>query len=419
MKILHTSDWHLGRSLESISRLPEQREFIDKLVEICDRENIDLVIIAGDIFDTYNPSAKAEELFYFAIESLNKNGTRAIMVIAGNHDNPDRLCAANPLAIKDGIILMGYPGEDMSQYIMDTPKIKIVDGAEGWIELSIASCEQNVIIISLPYPSESRLNEVISKSCEENSLQKAYSDRVGRYMTDICHKFRKDTVNIGVSHLFLLGGKESDSERTLSVGGAYTVNATQLPENAHYIALGHLHRPQRIKSSPSPTYYSGSPLAYSFSESEYAKSVYIIDANPEEEATVKEILLDCGKPLRRWKANSIEEAITWSKEGKDINAWVDAEILTDRILTNDEQQELRRLHSGIINIRPVLKELKDESNIAAESREGRKIEDLFKDYYKIKNGCEISQELIDTLVEILYEEEELEQVINLFGGDVE
>ncbi|NLV35072.1 MAG: exonuclease subunit SbcD, partial [Clostridiaceae bacterium] len=112
MRILHTSDWHLGRNLEQISRIDEQRQFIDFLSETAQEQEIDLVLVAGDIYDTYNPSAAAEELFYDAIDRLNDGGKRAVLVIAGNHDNPERLCAASPLASRRGIILLGYPSSD-------------------------------------------------------------------------------------------------------------------------------------------------------------------------------------------------------------------------------------------------------------------------------------------------------------------
>ncbi len=111
MRILHTSDWHLGRTLEGRSRLEEQVMFIDELCGIVEAEAVDLVLIAGDVFDTVNPPAAAEELFYDALNRLADGGKRGIVVIAGNHDNPERLCAASPLAERNGIILYGLPKE--------------------------------------------------------------------------------------------------------------------------------------------------------------------------------------------------------------------------------------------------------------------------------------------------------------------
>ncbi|WHH57449.1 exonuclease SbcCD subunit D C-terminal domain-containing protein [Petroclostridium sp. X23] len=408
MRILHTSDWHLGKHLENISRIEEQREFIDELCDICEQESIDIVLIAGDIFDTYTPSAAAEELFYDAVDRLSDKGRRAVIVIAGNHDSPERLCAASPLAYKNGVIILGYPNSDAGEYPTIGNNIKVVDSGSGWLELKTGNCAHHAVIIALPYPSESRLEQVLCHETDEEKQQKAYSDKITDVLTQLSEKFRQDTVNLIVSHLFLNGGKECDSERTLQVGGAMTVNTQKLPTNAQYIALGHLHRPQRIKSAPAPTVYSGSPLAYSFSEAGQAKAVFVVDAVPGNEADIKEIFLNSGKPLVRWIAEQgIEQAMAWCKEGKDKNAWIDLEIHTDRIITSEEQKELREQNSGIMNIRPVI--ISEDREIETfQDRETKKIDELFKEYYHYKTGTEISEELINTFLDILNDEESAE-----------
>ncbi len=401
MRILHTSDWHLGKTLEQINRIEEQREFVDCLCAMVEEQAVDLVLIAGDVYDTYNPSAAAEELFYDAIDRLNAKGKRAVVVIAGNHDNPERLCAASPLAYKNGIILLGYPNSDAGEYPTSERNIQVVASGPGWLELALPECAEHAVIITLPYPSEARLEEVLSTEAEEGILQKAYSEKIGSIFTALSEKFRADTVNLVMGHLFLMGGKESDSERTLQVGGALTVAPSVLPERADYVALGHLHRPQTIKSAPCPTVYSGSPLAYSFSEADYSKAVYLVDITPGQKAEVSPLYLSCGKPLRRWEAESgIEQALQWCAEGRDQNAWIDLEIMTDRVLTAEEQKKLRSLHAGIVNIRPRLK-TEAYAAMPAESREGRKADELFKDYYKYRMGLDISEELLEAFIEIL------------------
>jgi len=471
LRILHTSDWHFGRSLEQISRIEEQREFVDDLCRLADSQRIDLVLIAGDIYDTYNPSAAAEELFYDAIDRLNNAGKRAVVVIAGNHDNPERLCAASPLASKRGIFLIGYPGSDAgnpdntdkpvdtgdnndipdntdkpvdtddipgntdvipdntdkpvdtdnTDNPVDTDKqnvtdkqnkthkpdtvkpdtIKIADSGPGWMELRIPGCDHSALIITMPYPSESRLEELLTAEADEALLQSAYSDKIGSIFSALSEKFRDDTVNLIVAHLFLIGGMSSDSERTLQVGGAMTVSPGVIPAKTHYAALGHLHRPQEIKSAACPAYYAGSPLAYSFSESDYSKAVMIVDAVPGAKAVVTPVYLDCGKPLKRWFAGEgIGQAIQWCTEGKDANAWVDLEIATDRPFTIDEQKTLRHLHAGIINIRPRMKNDAVEA-FDSKSREGRRIDELFRDYYQYRMGTEIPDELMKAFLEIV------------------
>ena len=401
MRILHTSDWHLGKNLEQVSRIEEQREFIDCLCKLVGDQDVDLVLVAGDIYDTYNPSAAAEELFYEAIDRLNGKGKRAVVVIAGNHDSPERLCAASPLAYKNGIILLGYPGSDAGSYKISEGNIKIAQSGPGWLELSVPGCDHQAIIITMPYPSESRLEELLSRQADEGMLQKAYSEKIGGIFSSLGQKFRDDTVNLAVGHLFLRGGKESESERTLQVGGALTVDPGVLPAGAHFIALGHLHRPQEIKGAPCPAYYSGSPLAYSFSEADYSKAVYIIDAVPGKRAEIRPVYLDCGKPLRRWSAvDGIGQAVRWCEEGRDQNAWIDLEIVTDRVLTVEEQKRIRTLHPGIINIRPRLKTEAAEV-LSPQGREGRKIDELFRDFFKYRMGVEISEELMGAFIEVL------------------
>lgn len=414
MRILHTSDWHLGKTLENISRIEEQRQFIDELCGIAESEAVDLVLVAGDIFDTYNPSSAAEEMFYDAVDRLNAKGARAVIVVAGNHDSPDRLCAASPLAYKNGIVLLGYPGSDAAAY---PNRSIILQSGPGWLEIKPKGSEHSAVVIAIPYPSEARLEQLISADSQEDKLQQAYSDKIAELLHSLSSNFREDTVNLIVSHLYLRDGRTSDSERQL--GGALVVDPGQLPDNAHFIALGHLHRPQRIKSAPSPTYYSGSPLAYSFSETDYSKVVYIIDAVPGREAEVKEVYLNSGKPLKQWRAkDGIEEALRWCEEGRDMNAWIDLEIHTDRVLTIEEQKRLRELNPGIINIRPVVTDEK-ESIISFENREGKRIEELFKDYYRYKTGMEAAEEMLATFLEVVNGDLEEDEETTLGGEGIE
>lgn len=422
MKILHTSDWHLGKMLENINRIEEQKEFINYLCEVVETESIDLVLIAGDIFDTYTPSSAAEELFYEAVDRLSGKGRRAIIVIAGNHDSPERLCAASPLAYKNGIILLGYPGSDAGEYssevgfTMAGGNISIVASGPGWLELSVKGCRHNVVVITLPYPSESRLEEVISQTAEEDKLQRAYSEKIGAIFQKLSAYLREDTVNLAVAHLFIRFGKESESERVLQVGGAMTVDPGVLPGNAHYVALGHLHRPQRVKDAPCPAYYSGSPLAYSFSETDYSKALYIVNAEPGREPEIRDVLLNCGKPLRRWIAkNGLEEAMQWCQESRDINCWIDLEIYTDRAITMEEQKKLRELNPGIINIRPVVKSPAQQV-MNYENRENKRMDELFMEFYKHRTGMEVSEELMVSFLEVLNSEER-EESEDITGGE--
>ncbi len=164
MRILHTSDWHLGKNLEGFSRMDEQERFIEDFINIVDNNNIDMVIIAGDIYDNGNPPARAEKMFYDCIKRVSNKGERLVLIIAGNHDNPERLVAASPLAYDEGIILMGTP-----KTIVPKGKygdFNVINSDLGCLEVEIKG--ENAVIISLPYPSEKRLNEILLKEMDND-----------------------------------------------------------------------------------------------------------------------------------------------------------------------------------------------------------------------------------------------------------
>ncbi len=400
MRILHTSDWHLGPSLEGRSRLPEQGQFIAELVDIVTQEDIQLILVAGDVFDTYNPPADAENLFYDALERLSDGGKRAVVVIAGNHDSPDRLHAANPLALKYGISLLGYPGE---QLLVGTAPggVERINTGSGWVELTVPGCDEKAIVYALPYPSESRLNEVFTEKLDEGSQQVAYSQRVGGLFAEADRIFRPDTVNLAVAHLFACGGLESESERQL--GGALAVSPLALAKQAQYVALGHLHRPQQVPNAPQTCRYSGSPLSFSFSEADQQKEVVTVEVVPGGLAKALPINLSCGKALKRWRANNMEEARLWLTEPKNLECWVELEIVADQPLEASELAELRKAHSGIITIRPIF------PGITADLNERRLSEmplvDRFKLFFEREKGVAPPEDLIGFFLEMVNQPE--------------
>lgn len=400
MRILHTSDWHLGKHLEGYSRLEEQEKFIEELIEIIDRESVDLVIIAGDIYDNGNPSAKAEKLFYSSLKRIAKGGKIPALIIAGNHDNPDRLVAASPLAYEQGIILLGTPNS--KAVAGDYDYYRIVDAGEGYIE--IEKNNEHLLALTLPYPSEKRLNEMISESLEEEEQQKSYSQKIGSILENLSSKFREDTINIVVGHFYVAGGEVSDSERPVQLGGSYVVEADVFPQKAQYIALGHLHRPQKVKGTDLEAYYSGSPIQYSKSEISYAKSVYIVDLLPGQKAVVKEILLKNYKPIEVWKCDSIEEAIMKCKENSDKDVWVYLEIKTDRVLLQSEIKEMRRLKKDIVEIVPVFND--EEEELEIEDIREKTLEELFVDFYYHQKQVKPTEEMIELFLSIMNEGEE-------------
>lgn len=400
MKILHTSDWHLGKSLEGVTRIEEQEQFIEDFIHIVDKNCVDLVIISGDIYDNSNPSARAEQLFYKSLKKISNDGKRMVLIIAGNHDNPERLSAVTPLTYKQGVIIFGRPKSYAE--IGTCGDYSIVDSGEGYVELEINN--ERAVIITLPYPSEKRLNEVLFENIEEEKRQKTYSDKVKQIFDILSQKYRDDTINLLVSHLFVLGGEETDSERPIQLGGSLAVSASVFPEKAQYIALGHLHRPQEIKSK-SRCIYAGSPLQYSKSEIGYTKCCYIIDVEAGKEPEVNSIPFRNYKPIEVWKCDGIENAIKKCEENSNREVWVYLEIKTDRFISQEEIKEMKTLKKDILEIRPIIIGEDDYEDEFYNIKE-KSMKELFKDFYTKQRMTEPSDEVIDLFLSIVQEEDE-------------
>ncbi|MGI6358661.1 MAG: exonuclease SbcCD subunit D [Bacillota bacterium] len=402
MRILHTSDWHLGRALEGHNRQPEQEQFVDEICALAADQAVHLVLIAGDVFDNYNPPAWAEQLFCDALDRLSQSGRRAVAVIAGNHDSPDRLSAVRPLATNQGIVIAGLPLEQPLLFSRPraTERVRALAQGEGWLELAVPGCEHTAILSLLPYPSESRLGRLLSEDLEEYSLRDAYSQMVNEILQRQAAHYRGDTINLAVSHLFVQGGSASDSERPIQVGGACTVAVDHLPAAAQYIALGHLHRPQQLKSAPAPAYYSGSPLAYSFSEANQSKAVYLVDVQPGQAAAVTAIPLQSGIPLERWTCTQgLEEAWQRIDNRQGRPAWVDLEVHVPQPISNQEIARLRQAWPTLINLRPVLpgQELEEREERLATLA----LPDIFDRFYRRRrNGAAPSAELVQMFVQL-------------------
>ncbi|MGV3488355.1 MAG: exonuclease SbcCD subunit D [Tuberibacillus sp.] len=390
MRLMHTADWHLGRTLEGRSRHEEQERVLIEMCQIAESEEVDAVIMAGDVFDSVNPPAQSETLFYEIMKEMSADGRRPIIVISGNHDSPERIEAASPLARSHNITLVGHPVREA-------------------VKVGVPMAGEILNMAALPYPSESRLHEVLSEINDDELIRKAYDERIGFLLKEHARAFQPDHVNIVMSHLFIAGGSESDSERPIQVGGAYTVTPPSLSVGSQYIALGHLHRPQTLKGFDAPARYSGSPLAYSFSEANQAKSVTIIDVAPGERAQVKEVILNSGKPLVRWNAvNGLEEVYQWLDEGRDPRAWIDLEITLKDALSIRDIQQLRRQHSGIIHIRPIF--LTEEENREEKERlSSLPLETVFHRFYsKQMGGAAPDDKLVELFLDIVKEVDEEE-----------
>lgn len=408
MRILHTADWHLGKRLESFSRLPEQKEVLEEISEIADREKVDIILIAGDLFDTYNPSIEAVELLYKTLKKLTAGGMRAVIAIAGNHDSPERIEAPDPLARECGIFFAGFPDSFISDTLLESG-IRISGKAKGVVEVKMPHYSYPFRLIFTPYANEYRLKTCFDSEDAEEELREMLKKHWKTLSNEFCDE---QGVNFLMTHLFFadknqpLPEEPEDEKPILHVGGAQVVFSEAVPNQIQYTALGHLHRFQVLGKKEQPLVYSGSPLGYSFSEASQEKFVVVLDAEPAQPVSVRKTGLSAGKKLLRKRFESIPEAIDWFKENPDV--LVELTIVTEQFLTGLERKQLFDAHAGIVTIIP---EVRNTALMSATEKvnidPGKDIQLLFKDYFKASKGQSPNEEIMELFREILSEEGEV------------
>ena len=386
MKILHTADWHLGKKLDRFSRIEEQRAVMGEIVQIADAQKVDVVIIAGDLFDNFTPNTDAIELFYKTIKQLSLGGRRPVVAISGNHDAPKLIDAPDPLARECGIFLIGQPFALVTP--IETQDFKITHSSAGFIELQLTSFPYPLRIIHTAYANEPRLREELEGD-KQLAINQFLSDKWQALAQEYCDS---KGVNILTAHLFMnpKNGElleEPEGERPIRIGNADMIYTNAIPLQMQYTALGHLHGFKNIGSEEKPIVYASSPLCYSFSEAGEQKYVAIIEAEPNKAAHLSKIPLTQGKPLVRKQFASIEAATSWLKENP--NTWVELTLELKEYLRAEDRKRLYNTHEGIIFLIPKLL-LDTEHNPSAELSlqdiNFENITPLFESYFKYKNG---------------------------------
>ncbi|MCH8566796.1 MAG: exonuclease SbcCD subunit D [Balneolales bacterium] len=387
MRILHTADWHLGKRLERFERIEEQKNVLEEICDIAGEQKADLILIAGDLFDTFNPSTQAVELFYKTLKRLSKDGKCPVVAIAGNHDSADRIEAPDPLARECGIIFAGYPTSEIPQFELSSG-LRVMRSEPGFAELAIPGHSVPVRILLTPYANEQRLKTFFGTEDTEKEMR----DTLSAQWITLADKYCDNNgINLLMAHLFFTpaSGKTlsepEDEKPVLHVGGAQQMYADQIPEQIQYTALGHLHRYIEIRSGEKPVIYSSSLLSYSFSEAEQQKYVVMIDAEPGKPVKIERIPLKSGRPLRRLKANGVEEAITLLKE--NAHALVELNLVTEDYLSSADRKKLNSLHDGIVTIIPSVTEKQSDGSVASQNIDiDKPMDELFADYFKNKNA---------------------------------
>jgi DNA repair protein SbcD/Mre11 len=307
VKFLHTADWHTGKTLKGRDRLEEQRAVLGEIVTIAEEQQVDAVLIAGDVYDSAAPSAPAQHLVVQTLLRLRRTGAEVI-VIAGNHDHGPTFEAYRPL--------MGVAGITVAGGVRSPDK-------GGVIRFRARTNGEDVQLALLPFLTPRyavRAAELVTQTPAENV--RAYDDQIRRLVDALTSEFSRDTVNLAMSHMTCIGGVFGGGERAAQSIFEYSVPASIFPVSAHYVALGHLHRRQTLPAH-CPVHYSGSPIAVDFGEQDNTSTVCLVEATPSTPARVTDLPVTSGRRLRTVRGTVAELEAAAGTYGEDyLRVWV-------------------------------------------------------------------------------------------------
>ncbi len=328
MKILHTADWHLGKKLEQCERTDEHGHFLDWLIEKLRSENIDVLIVAGDIFDNGNPGNTALQQYYHFLRRVKDTGCGEVIIVGGNHDSVSMLNAPRELLRYFNIHVIGGVPDEFTDQI---------------IAIKNAKDETELVVCAVPFLRDRDIR--LSVSGETNQQREA---RIKEGISTHYHQFKQHIAAyklagvpvIATGHLFAAGALTSDSEKDIHVGNLGQVAADQFPGEFDYIALGHIHRPQRVNQA-NHIRYPGSPLPLSFSEHDDRKQVIILEFEGGKLLKLEEHEVPCCRRLIRIKGDleTVKSKILqMTDQGLRYPAWVELRIDTESFIYDLDEQ---------------------------------------------------------------------------------
>ena len=397
MKIIHTSDWHIGKIVNEYSMIDDQKYILNKLTKLIDEENADVLIIAGDIYDRSIPPVEAVELLNETLSSLVIDRNLSVLVISGNHDSGERLNFGSKILEKQGLYIAG---SDEELY----RKIVLCDN------------NQNINFYLVPYKDPS-----LTKKLLDNKEIRSHNDAMAAIIDKIKQELNENEVNILIGHGYVTMKREeaidnndnkyetteletSDSERPLSIGGTDLIDG-KIFKDFDYVALGHLHGRQKIGRETMR--YSGSLLKYSFSEVNHKKSVAVLDIKDKNiEIDLKE--LSPRRDLRIIKGN-IEDIICEGREIKEGKEDYIQAILTDDGELMNPMEKLKSVYPNTMLItRERKKNVSENITLSKGEFKNKSKIDLFKDFYEAYGSGDYTDKkenvLTNTINEVLKEE---------------
>lgn len=378
MKFIHTADWHLGKLVHGVYMTEDQRHFLEQFVELVAEEKPDAVIIAGDLYDRSVPPTDAVELLNEMLFNINVDLKIPIVAIGGNHDSAERLSFGSSWYEKSKFFLTGKLSNQLSPVHIHGVNFYLVPFAEpGYV-----------------------------KHLFEDESIHSHDDAMKRIVGEIEKQLNPNEPNVLVGHAFVLGGKTSDSERTLSVGGSGCVSAQHFEPFA-YTALGHLHSPDALKHEK--VRYSGSLLKYSFSEAKQEKSISIIEMKDNGEFDLRLRTIKPMKDMREIEGH-LEELLDNQYYSKQNTEDYLKNTLHDQGALIDPINKLRQVYPNVLHLerKLAIADMKKKSNFTSIKEEGKSEIELFTNFYEEMTTAEFNEEkrllMVDMIEKVKKEE---------------
>jgi exonuclease SbcD len=349
MRIVHTADWHAGRLWKNQNRLPELQSILEHLADFVERERIDLLLMSGDVFENQVPTPEAERAVSSFFKRLGRTGVPSV-VVAGNHDHPMRVDTWGLLAEFVGVRARGLPR-------------RRADG--GLIEV-LTPCGETACVAAVPFASAGRIVEATTLARDETVARQQYADAMSNILAHLAEGFQPGTVNLVVAHTYIAGAKASGSERIATLGDDWSATAQSLPPAAQYVALGHIHRPQRIDAAGPHTEYAGSPMQLDFGEVQDEKSFVVIAVKPGKPPKVTRVPYEGGARLGAW-AGTLVELERAAKDLKHQFQYLKVEVRLDSPMP-DLNRRARQILPNIVAVDAVLPEIAGAEHGAGAAR---------------------------------------------------
>ena len=328
MKILHTADWHLGKKLEQCERTDEHQHFLDWLINKLDTESIELLIIAGDIFDSGTPSNTALQQYYRFLSAVRHTCCREVIIIGGNHDSISTLNAPRELLRHFNVHIVGGVPDEFTEQIIR------VNDREGKLA---------VVVCAVPFLRDRDIRLSVSGETakeREARIKTGIADHYHQFKEHIaCYKSEGIPV-IATGHLFAAGSSTSESEKEIHVGNLGQVGGDQFPAEFDYVALGHIHRPQLVNGMRHIR-YSGSPVPLSFSETDDQKQVVILEFEKGKLTRLEDHEVPCCRRLIRIKGDldTVKKKIMLMDDHQlTYQAWVEVQVSTESPIYDLDEQ---------------------------------------------------------------------------------